>query len=168
MQIHNLTFPLQTIETTFNIGKTIGPVIKPKDLNEMLGANFLRVRVIVEVSKPLCRGRKISWDTKCAGWAAFMYERLPNICYWFGSIFHDDKDCSLWLCSKGTLKLDDQQFGPWIRAPLFNPTKKSVVEVKGYEVLNKGDEDSMILPATRVDCDVPGLYQGCDNVTSSS
>ena len=26
----------------------------------------------------------------------------------------------------------------------------------------------MILPETRVDCDVPGLYQGCNNVTSTS
>ena len=124
--------------------------------------------MIVDVSKPLCRGRKISWDTECEGWAAFMYERLPNICYWCGSVFHDDKDCSLSLHSKGTLKLDDQQFGPWIRAPLFNPAKKCVVEVRGYDVLNKGDEDLMILPETRVDCDVPGLYQGCNNVTSTS
>ena len=98
-----------------------------------------------------------------------MYERLPNICYWCGSISHDEKDCSLWLCSKGTLKLDDQQFGLWIRASLFNQTKKSVViKVKGYNVLNKGDEDLMILPKTRVDCNVPGLYQGCNNITSTS
>ncbi|KAK7844044.1 hypothetical protein CFP56_011634 [Quercus suber] len=157
VQIHNLPFPLQTVETAFSIGETIGPVIKLKDLSEMLGANFVRVRVIVDVSKPLCRGRKIYWDTECEGWAAFMYESLPNICYLCGFVFHDDKDCSLCLHSKGTLKLDDQQFGPWIRAPLFNPAKKSVIEVKGYEVLNKGDENMMILPATRVDCDVPGL-----------
>mgnify|MGYP003759185733 CR=1 FL=1 len=68
----------------FGIGKTIGPVIKPKDLREILGANFMRVRVIVDVSRPLCRGRKISWDKENEGWAAFMYERLPNICYWCG------------------------------------------------------------------------------------
>ena len=60
MQIHNLSFPLQTIEMAFSIGKTIGSVIKLKDLGEMLGANFMRVRVIVDVSKRLCRGRKIS------------------------------------------------------------------------------------------------------------
>ena len=60
MQIHNLPFPFQTIETTFNIGETIGSVINPKDLGEMLGANFMGVRVIVDASKPLCRGRKIS------------------------------------------------------------------------------------------------------------
>ena len=41
VQIHNLPFPLQTIETAFSIGETIGSVINPKDLGEMLGANFM-------------------------------------------------------------------------------------------------------------------------------
>ena len=137
VQIHNLPFPLQTVETAFNISETIGLVIKSKDLGEMLGANFMRVRVVVDVSKPLCRGRKIYWDKDNEGWAAFMYERLQNICYWCGSVSHDDKDCSHWLRSKGTLTVEEQQFGPWIRAPLFNLAKKSFVEVKGYKVLNR-------------------------------
>ena len=150
VQIHNLPFSLQTVDTAISIGETIGSVIKPKDLGEMLGANFMRVRVIVDVSKPLCRGRKISWDVNCEGWAAFMYERLPNICYWCGSISHDDKDCSLWLHSKGTLKTEDQQFGPWIRAPFFNSTKKAFVEVKGYDTMNYGMEGLMTFQGTRV------------------
>lgn len=95
VQIHNLPFSLQTVETAFSIGETIGHVITPKDLGEMLGANFMRVRVVVDVSKPLCRGRKIYWDNENEGWVAFMYERLPNICYWCGSVSYDDKDCSL-------------------------------------------------------------------------
>jgi len=124
VQIHNLPFPLQITETAFNIGETIGPVIKPKDFGEMLGPNFMRVRVVVDISKPLCRGKKIYWDKDNEGWAAFMYERLLNICYWCGSVSHDDKDCSLWLRSKGTLTIAEQQFGPWIRAPLSNLAKK--------------------------------------------
>ena len=55
VQIHNLPFPLQTVETAFSIGETIAPVIKSKDLGEILGANFMRVRVVVDVSKPLCK-----------------------------------------------------------------------------------------------------------------
>ena len=70
VQIHNLPFPLQTVEKAFSIGETIGPVIKPKDLGEMLGPNFMRVSGCC-VSKPLCRGRKIYWD-KDEGWTAFM------------------------------------------------------------------------------------------------
>ena len=34
--------------------------------------------------------------------------------------------------SKGTLKLEDQQFGYWLRANQFNPSRKSVVEVAGF------------------------------------
>ena len=168
MQIHNLPFPFQTIKTTFNIGETIGSVINPKDLGEMLGANFMGVRVIVDASKPLCRGRKISWDAENEGWVAFMYERLPNICYWCGSASYDDKDCSLWLRSKGTLKSNVQQFGPWIRAPLFNSTKKSFVEVKGYDCMYSGVARSMTLHGTRIDHDTTEPQFRLNNITIPS
>ena len=29
--------------------------------------------------------------------------------------------------------VDEQQFGSWIRAPQFNPARKIVVEVKGFD-----------------------------------
>nr|XP_023904040.1 uncharacterized protein LOC112015827 [Quercus suber] len=112
IQIHNLPFQLLTIEAALSIGETIGKVSRPKDLGEMRGGNFMRVRVEVDITKPLCRGKKISWDEKGDGWVAFMYERLPNICYWCGLVLHDDKDCIQWLNSRGTLQTDDQQFGP--------------------------------------------------------
>ena len=89
----------------------------PKDLGEMKGGNFMRARVEVDITKLLCRGRKISWDDSREGWVVFMYEQLPNICYWCGLVSHDDKDCILWLNSRGTLRTEEQQFGPWIRAP---------------------------------------------------
>ena len=43
-----------------SIGETIGTVVKPKDVGEMRGGNFMRVRVEVDITKPLCRGRKIT------------------------------------------------------------------------------------------------------------
>jgi len=48
-------------------------------------------------------------------------------------VSHDDKDCPLWLSSKGSLKVKDQQFGHWIRAAQVNPSRKSVMDVKGFE-----------------------------------
>ena len=118
-----------------SIGETTGIVVKPKDVGEMQGGYFMRVRIEVDITKPLCRGRKISQDGQ--GKVSFMYERLQNICYWCGQVSHVDKDCILWLSSKGTLQLEEQQFGLWIQAPQFNPTRKSIVEVKGYEVTRK-------------------------------
>ena len=44
----------------------------------------MRVRVSIDVTLPLCRGRLISFENgdKGEGWVSFKYERLPNICYW--------------------------------------------------------------------------------------
>ena len=81
IQIHNLPFSLLTIKAAISIGETIGTVTKPKDVGEMKRDSFMRVHVEVDISKPLCSGRKISWDQNSKGWVAFQYEHLPNICY---------------------------------------------------------------------------------------
>ena len=78
----------------------------------------------------------MDFDEDNEGWVSFQYERLPNLCYWCGHLTHDDKECALWLRSKGTLSVEEQQFGSWIRASQFNLAKKSVVEVQGYENMN--------------------------------
>ena len=79
------------------------------------------------------KGSKNYQDHLGEGWASFMYERLPNICYWCGLVLHNDKDCILWLNNRGSLRIKEQQFGPWIRAPQFNHVRKSIVEVQGYD-----------------------------------
>nr|POE69952.1 hypothetical protein CFP56_57753 [Quercus suber] len=38
--------------------------------------------------------------------------------------------------SKGSLALEERQFGAWLRAPQFNPSRRSYVEVKGFDVLD--------------------------------
>ena len=70
----------------------------------------MRVWTTIDVSVPLCWGRRIMFDDDNEGWVAFQYERLPNLCYWCGMLTHDDKDCKVWLKSKGSLSVDKQQF----------------------------------------------------------
>lgn len=78
-----------------DIGETLWEVVRMEDTSAMVGGNFLRVRVAIDILHPLCRGRKITYDGRSEGWVFFKYERLPNICYWCGRVTHDDKDCSL-------------------------------------------------------------------------
>ena len=98
----------------------------------MEGGDFLRVRVKIDILKPLNRGRKITLDDGSTGWVSFKYERLPNICYWCGCLTHGDKDCDLWIDSEGTLPTEARQYGAWLRAPLFSQTQKSTVVVPGF------------------------------------
>nr|POE60776.1 hypothetical protein CFP56_44135 [Quercus suber] len=46
-------------------------------------------------------------------------------------VSHDAKECSVWLSSKGSLPLDQQEYGPWLRADPFSVGKKSFVFVPG-------------------------------------
>ena len=60
VQIHNLPFSLMTVEAAISLGATLGTVSRPKDRVEMKGGNFMRVKVVVDVTKPLNRGRMIT------------------------------------------------------------------------------------------------------------
>lgn len=81
------------LETAIEIGETIGTISPSEHPKEMVRGDFLRVRMEVDVSKPLCRGRKIAINTNNIIWISFNYEKLPNFCYWCGKVSHADKEC---------------------------------------------------------------------------
>ena len=85
----------------------------------------------INVSKPLCRGRKVLLGQGKEEWISFKYEKLPNFCYWCGLVSHDDKECSIYLASKGALNSDQQGYGPWLRAYPYSMGKKSYMMVSG-------------------------------------
>lgn len=53
------------------LGESLGVVTMPKDLNEMRGGNFMRVRVTVDILEPLNRGRRVEFDENNEGWVFF-------------------------------------------------------------------------------------------------
>ena len=68
-----------------DIVSVAGEVVNSRaDKKDYEGGNFMRVRVKVDVTKPLSRGRKIGLRNCEESWASFKYEHLPNLCYWCG------------------------------------------------------------------------------------
>ena len=110
IQIHDIPFKFMTEDTAKEIGDTIGTVIKSGDVPEWKGGTFLRIRVRVNTTHPLCRGRRVAFEEGLERWVSFQYQRLPNLCFWCGLFSHDDKECDIWLKSKGRLKVEQQQF----------------------------------------------------------
>ncbi|KAM4109137.1 hypothetical protein ACJW30_03G099700 [Castanea mollissima] len=49
-------------------------------------------------------------------WVGFKYEWLPIFRSWCGKLNHDEKDCGMWLRSKGSLQAHDQQYRSWLKA----------------------------------------------------
>ena len=132
VQIHDLPLHFLNRGVAEELCTVIGEVCKDTDISEMEGETYFRVRVIVDMNIPLCRGRKISMGKGETGWVSFKYERLPILCYWCGCLDHTDRNCDKWIESDGTLSTDDREYGPWIRAlPLAMP-RKAVIKVPGY------------------------------------
>ena len=107
----------QTKEVGTSIGETLG-VVEKVDVDDkgFSMGGFLRVRVSVNITKPLCRGRKIRSGREKLLWVDFKYERLPIFCYWCRMMDHNEKECLQWIRSKETLRPEEKQFGAWLRA----------------------------------------------------
>ena len=82
------------IKAVEKICNVLGQVFHSADPIKIEGGNFIRIRVLMDVTLPLCRGQIISMENGKTMWITFKYERLPKICYWCGHLEHDDRDCA--------------------------------------------------------------------------
>lgn len=81
VQLHGIPPRYMTLDAAEKITAVIGDVSQPTDFKKADGGNFLRVRVSIDKSLPLCRGRLVSLKKEKQTWISFKYERLPNLCY---------------------------------------------------------------------------------------
>ena len=132
-----------TKETGERIGRTLGEIEEvdiPKTAN-LLG-KYIRVRVKVDTTQPLCRGRLVKFGGPTPVWVSCKYERLSIFCYWCGKLNHDEKDCGIWLRSRGTVQAHDQQYGAWLRAKPENLQRPQRVQVNNSNNREKGKASS--------------------------
>ncbi|XP_030970080.1 uncharacterized protein LOC115990383 [Quercus lobata] len=131
IQVHDLPVWRLVTEVAEALCQSAGRVIQSKDRSEMECGDFMRIRVEVDVHKPLCHGRKVRFSPDREGWVTFRYERLSIFCHWCGVLNHDSKDCDLWLQSKGELRVENKGYGVWLRADPISLLRKKVVRVSG-------------------------------------
>ena len=111
VQIHDVSFKFMNKTVAVKLCEVVGVVCQNSEKGETDGGSFLRMKVVIDISKPLCRGRLISLSKGEQSWVSFKYERLPNICYWCGCLNHVDSDCDLWIKSEGKLTKENQAYG---------------------------------------------------------
>lgn len=137
VQLHGIPLRYMTAEAAVKISFVIGEVaqpIVPKDLDR---GKFLRLKISIDLSLPLCRGCLISLNNGKQTWVSFKYEQLSNLCYWCGHLTHDDKDCETWINNEGNLHLEERQFGLLLRALTFVPSRNTSVIVPGFYAARK-------------------------------
>uniref|UniRef100_A0A7N2LW23 Zinc knuckle CX2CX4HX4C domain-containing protein n=1 Tax=Quercus lobata TaxID=97700 RepID=A0A7N2LW23_QUELO len=92
----------------------------------------MRVRVMVDVSQPLCHGMVVTLDDSREFCVSFKYERLPNLSYWCGCLTHNDQDCDRWIESDRSQTDANKEYKAWLKASPWFGARNSIVEVPGF------------------------------------
>ena len=116
IQIFNLPLKCMTKEIGRTIGSKLGEVMEV-DVSDS-GVHWgrcLRVRVHIDVTKRLVRGKKITIEGGEGRWVQLKYERLPNFCYRCGFLNHTLKDCSEPSEQTAVGGDEELQYRAWLR-----------------------------------------------------
>ncbi|XWS30044.1 hypothetical protein CRYUN_Cryun24cG0084200 [Craigia yunnanensis] len=124
-------------ENAERIGLKIGVL---KDMDESLEtggrARFLRIRVEVDITKPLKRVVMLAGGGgKREIWAQLCFERLLTFCYECGILGHSDIKCGTKKEGEGTAA-QIKQYGNWLRA---SPLKKTYGVVGNFKSVLKSE-----------------------------
>jgi hypothetical protein len=113
VRVFGLPLGMMDRDTGMLVGKKLGMF---EDMeageNELALGKFLRVKVRIEVAKPLLRGVMMEVDEKgSVVWCPLTYEFLPDFCFTCGVLGHGMRSCSIKLTGG-----DKPQYGNWLKA----------------------------------------------------
>ncbi|KAL0444993.1 UNVERIFIED_CONTAM: hypothetical protein Slati_2222000 [Sesamum latifolium] len=116
VRIHGLPLGKMTKEIAGFIGSKIGCL---REVDQYKGpaswGSFMRIRVAIDVSKPLTRALKIRTVLGDEQLLTFTYERLPNFCYLCGQLGHIKQWCESRFHKDFVEPGENTPFGPWLR-----------------------------------------------------
>jgi hypothetical protein len=110
--------PLACMNETMGvkIGCSVGEVEEVEtDVDGIGWGEYLRVRIRLDIMKPLARGRVLKLNGE-SSWIEFQYERLPTFCFRCGVIQHRAGGCSAKYRAFSPGESSQAQFGTWLRA----------------------------------------------------
>jgi hypothetical protein len=137
VRMTNLPLACMGREVGFKLGAAAGLVEDVDTDKDGIGwGECLRVKIKIDLYKPLVRGRMLKFDGKST-LIGFKYERLPKFCYHCGVICHGIEGCL-----KRSMKRNEEilQFGSWLRAN--SPTRRTEKNHEGHA----GSSDSTRYP----------------------
>ncbi|KAK4282089.1 hypothetical protein QN277_013507 [Acacia crassicarpa] len=119
------------LENAIMIGGFVGEVVLAEDpcLNGRLFRNFLWVRVVLDLRKPLAYG---FWMNKPDGgriWISIRYEKLQSFCFNCGKIGHDNRICNS-VRAMSVANGNEPCFGPWTTTSQCRNREESVMVVR--------------------------------------
>lgn len=142
--LHFYDLPMACMNATMakKLGDAVG-TFEDVDCNEdgLCWGASLRVRVRIDITKPLRRGIKINVDGPIGGcWIPIKFEKLPDFCSGCGLLGHVYKDCPGMTPLANGSPIVSHDYGSWLRfeGPSKPPVHKEVENNVEKEVVDVG------------------------------
>jgi hypothetical protein len=127
----NLPLACMSRELGVSIGSSVGVVEEVDVDDDGVGwGEFLRVRIILDLSKPIPRGRTIRVRDKSL-WVTFKYEKIPKFCFKYGVVRHGSRGCEVNGGRRTNGGWSKDEYGPWLRVPSPN-RRQGASRGRGY------------------------------------
>ncbi|KAI8032250.1 Uncharacterized protein LOK49_LG01G03918 [Camellia lanceoleosa] len=168
VQVINLPLISMTRAVGILIGNRLGRFVDMELSEEGVAwGKYLRIRVSIDIAKPLRHGMHIALGSFHPVWVSFRYERLPNFCFAYGILGHGTCDYAIRLLGSAVDNSARFQYGPWLQTDMelgkgkgpsrpFEPVEKELVGLDSpmVSVLGSGSalqpcqsEPSQLIPS---------------------
>jgi hypothetical protein len=139
VRMFNLPLACMGKETGLSLGATVGIVEEVEtDIDGFGWGEFLRVKIRINLMKPLARGRMLKLKDQTT-WIKFQYEHIPQFCFRCGVICHGSTGCTKPKPRRSFGSETQFEYGPWLRVPKFRRWTEPRHEGGAAGVPAKGD-----------------------------
>jgi hypothetical protein len=122
IRMYHLPLSCMSNDVGFSIGSSVGVVKEVDVAKDGVGwGEFLRVQIILDLSKPLHRGRTIRVQDKFI-WVSFKFEKIPKFCFKYRVVQHGSRGCEVSGGWKTSRDWAENEYSHWLRVP--SPTHR--------------------------------------------
>jgi hypothetical protein len=98
------------------IGTSMGEILEVDVAGDGMGwGSYLRLRVNIDITKPLDCGRALNLNGKTS-WVEFKYEKIPLFCFRCGRLVHGPRGCPVPPKTRLSAADEPKAWGTWLRA----------------------------------------------------
>uniref|UniRef100_A0A803LAB8 Reverse transcriptase zinc-binding domain-containing protein n=1 Tax=Chenopodium quinoa TaxID=63459 RepID=A0A803LAB8_CHEQI len=138
VRLLDVPFNKRNKKTMTEIGDFLGCFLEADDSDPLGWGEFLRIKVMIDIAKPLRRGLFLATGPSSSKWVALKYERLDEFCFFCGRLDHTEMGCSFKDEAKEVNADIVYQYGPWLRASPRKQIRKSEAEIEKEKKLREG------------------------------
>uniref|UniRef100_A0A803N7C7 DNA helicase Pif1-like 2B domain-containing protein n=1 Tax=Chenopodium quinoa TaxID=63459 RepID=A0A803N7C7_CHEQI len=134
VRLLGVPFNMRNKKTMTKIGDFLRIFMEIDDSNSLDSGDFMWIKVMTDIEKPLPRGLFLATSPSTSKWIALKYECLADFYFFCGRMDHTEIGCSFKDEDKEVCKEIVYQYGPWLRASPRNQVGREKRKIKKREL----------------------------------